>query len=71
MEWEVYGYLRETEDGKVYFRRGIEDVLLFDFNAEVGDTVRGLVVIKIDTVNIYGDVVSKRLHLTPYCLLLE
>lgn len=42
--WIEYGgYLRETPDGKVYYKRiGINEGLVYDFGATVGDTVHVL-----------------------------
>ena len=40
-EWFDYGgYIRETPDGKVYYTRvGMHEGLIYDFGAQVGDTV--------------------------------
>jgi len=39
--WADYGgFIRETSDGKVYYRRsGLGEGLIYDFSAELGDTV--------------------------------
>jgi hypothetical protein len=41
VEWLDYGgYIRETDDGKVYFRRdGLPEGLIYDFGVSLGDTV--------------------------------
>ena len=51
------GYIRETEDRKVYwyvklFNEKATDILIYDFNAKVGETIDQWVVQKIDSVKI-------------------
>lgn len=54
------GYLRETADKKVYwnislFGRPAEDILIYDFNAQVNDTIdKFWIVTDIETVEIQG-----------------
>ena len=68
LDWQTFGYIRETADCKVYFRRYMhgklkEEKILFDFNAKIGDTVQNIYtyyyfpglpaeVIKIDSINL-------------------
>ena len=49
--------MRETSDKKVYWYVGLfsqpaSDILLYDFNAKINDTIDNWIVTKIDTVNI-------------------
>ena len=39
--WNLWGFLRETEDGQVFSRRPStsDEQLLYDFSMEVGDTI--------------------------------
>jgi len=53
----LLGYIRETDDRKVYwcerfFGRTPADILLYDFNAKINDTIDNWIVSKIDTVKI-------------------
>ncbi len=53
----ILGYMRETSDKKVYWYVGLfsqpaSDILLYDFNAKINDTIDNWIVTKIDTVNI-------------------
>lgn len=54
------GFLRETEDNKIYwlvnlFGKTLEEILIYDFNAQVNDTIDNYwVVTNIDTVNVLG-----------------
>lgn len=63
----TFGYMRETSDKKVYwhvgfFGRNASDILLYDFNAQINDTIDNWIVTKIDTVNILN-INRKRLTL--------
>jgi hypothetical protein len=51
------GYIRETLDKKVYWHIKLlsepaSDILIYDFNAQINDTIDNWIVTKIDTVNI-------------------
>ncbi|MEI6750235.1 MAG: hypothetical protein WCM93_13835, partial [Bacteroidota bacterium] len=53
----VLGYIRETGDKKVYwfmsfFGRAPADILLYDFNAKINDTIDNWIVSKIDSVKV-------------------
>ena len=53
----ILGYMRETSDKKVYWHVGLfgnvaSDILLYDFNAKINDTIDNWIVTKIDTVKI-------------------
>lgn len=53
----ILGYIRETSDKKVYwyvgfFNHAPSDILLYDFNAKINDTIDNWIVSKIDTVRI-------------------
>lgn len=53
----ILGYIRETADKKVYwhigfFGRAASDILLYDYNAKINDTIDNWIVTKIDTVKI-------------------
>jgi hypothetical protein len=75
-DWELHGGLiRETNDGKVYYRRFFEEEegLVYDFNAETGDTLEifnyqimfdpvNMIVTGIDSILTY-DGYKKRIHL--------
>jgi hypothetical protein len=55
----IRGYLRETSDQKVYwyvklFLNPPSDILVYDFNARINDTIDHWIVSKIDTVNIFN-----------------
>jgi hypothetical protein len=65
------GYIRETEDRKVYwyvkhFNEKATDILIYDFNAKVDDTIDQWVVQKIDSVKILNKY-RKRLTLKSNC----
>lgn len=54
---KLLGYLRETSDSKVYWlqKNTIEnatEIVLYDFNARINDTIDQLIVTKIDTIKI-------------------
>jgi len=69
----ILGYIRETGDKKVYwfvsfFGRDLSDILLYDFNAKINDTIDNWIVSKIDTVKVQN-IERKRITLencTPY-----
>jgi hypothetical protein len=51
------GYIRETPGKKVYwhiklFNEPASDILIYDFNAQINDTIDNWIVTKIDTINI-------------------
>lgn len=53
----LLGYIRETEDRKVYWHVGFfskksKDILLYDFNAKINDTIDHWVVKNIDSVKV-------------------
>jgi hypothetical protein len=53
----ILGYIRETSDKKVYwhigfFGRPATDILIYDFNASVNDTIDNWIVTKIDTIKV-------------------
>jgi hypothetical protein len=53
----ILGYMRETFDKKVYwnvgfFGRAASDILLYDYNAKINDTIENWIVTRIDSVNI-------------------
>jgi hypothetical protein len=63
----ILGYLRETSDKKVYWYVAIfgqveSDLLIYDFNANINDTIDNWIVTNIDTVNILN-INRKRLAL--------
>ena len=63
----ILGYLRETSDKKVYWHVGFfghnaSDILLYDFNAKINDTIDNWIVTTIDTVKILN-INRKRLTL--------
>ncbi|MCU0289430.1 MAG: hypothetical protein MUF15_23915 [Acidobacteria bacterium] len=50
----LYGQVRETDDRKVYlFRKGIEK-LYYDFTIRVRDTISNWQLVKMDTIELYG-----------------
>ncbi len=58
-EARIRGYIRETLDKKVYwyakhYDNVASDVLIYDFNARINDTIDKWIVKKIDTVTIYN-----------------
>jgi len=67
------GFLRETEDHKVYWRINLsneyeKDILIYDFDANINDTIDNWIVYEIDTV-IIQNIKRKRLKLkncTPH-----
>lgn len=76
-EWEVYGFVREDDDHRVYFRPpGYFEGLIYDFGVEPGDTLQAvnyrlnddtlnLVVTSIDSVELL-DGYHKRITLFEY-----
>ena len=53
----ILGYMRETFNKKVYwnvgfFGRPASDILLYDYNAKINDTIDNWIVTRIDTINI-------------------
>lgn len=53
----ILGFMRETFNKKVYwnvgfFGRAASDILLYDYNAKINDTIDKWIVTRIDTVNI-------------------
>ena len=53
----ILGYIRETTEKKVYWYVGFfskvpSDILIYDFNAKINDTIDNWIVSKIDTVKI-------------------
>jgi hypothetical protein len=68
---EIYGFLRETTDKKVYwyvnyFDKPASDILLHDFNAKINDTIHQWVVTKVDTIKVQN-ISRKRITLVNYC----
>lgn len=58
-EAHVIGYLRETADQKVYwyvklFANAPSEILIYDFNPLINDTIDNWIVTRIDTVSIFN-----------------
>jgi len=63
----ILGYMRETFNKKVYwnvgfFGRAASDILLYDYNAKINDTIDNWIVTRIDSINILN-VTRKRITL--------
>jgi hypothetical protein len=50
----LYGQARETDDKKVYLLKGGKEKLYYDFGMKILDTITNWQLVKIDTVNFYG-----------------
>jgi len=53
-ETVLYGQVRETDDKKVYLLIKGTEKLYYDFNIQVFDTISNWQLIKIDTIELYG-----------------
>jgi hypothetical protein len=54
MERILYGQVRETNDKKVYLFKGGVEKLYYDFGMQIFDKLSNWQLIKIDTINVYG-----------------